>query len=75
MRRYRIESLDPRDDSIINIDSVNADLFVVDEEHKTVTFFVENPDTNGSMTPVAMFPFIYVLSILPDFTTEEGDSK
>ena len=75
MRSYRIESLDPRDDSLINIDSVKADLFVVDDEHKTVTFYVENPNTNGSMTPVAMFQFVYVLSVLPDFNTEEGDSK
>lgn len=73
MRSYRIESLDPRDDSLINIDSVNADLFIVDDDHRTVTFFVEN--SNSSMTPVAMFPFVYVLSILPDFATEEGDGK
>lgn len=71
MRNYRVESIDPRDDTIINIDSVKADLFVVDEEHKTVTFYIENPNTNGSMTPVAMFPFIYVFSVL----TEEGDSE
>ena len=75
MRNYRIESLDPRDDSLINIDSVKADLFIVDEEHKTVTFFIEQPGTNGSMTPVAMFPFVYVLSVLPDFATEEGDGE
>lgn len=78
MRNYRVESLDPRDDSLIHIDTVNADLFIVDDNHVTVTFFVEN--SNSSMTPVAMIPFKYVTSILPDFTTElekakEGDSE
>lgn len=73
MRSYRIESLDPRDDTLINIDSVDADLFIVDGNHVTVTFFVEN--SNNGMTPVAMFPFQYVLSVLPDFATEEGDSE
>lgn len=70
MRNYRIESLDPRDDSLINIDSVKADFFMVDDDHVTVTFFVEGEST---MVPVAMIPFKYVLSVLPDF--EEGDSE
>ena len=73
MRSYRVESLDPRDDSLINIDTVNADLFIVDDDHVTLTFFVENE--NSSMTPVAMIPFKYVLSVLPDFAIEEGDGK
>lgn len=72
MRNYRIESLDPRDDSLINIDSVKADLFIVDDAHVTVTFFVEEGST---MVPVAMIPFKYVLSVLPDFATEEGDDE
>lgn len=73
MRNYRVESIDPRDDTIININTIKADLFVVDDEHVTVTFFVEN--SNSSMTPVAMFPFQYVVSVIPDFLDEEGDSE
>ncbi|MBO7451996.1 MAG: hypothetical protein J6U54_16755 [Clostridiales bacterium] len=69
MRTYRVECLDPRDGSCINVDYVKADLFVVSDDNATVTFFVEN--SNSSMTPVAMFPFKYVLSIV----TEEGDSE
>lgn len=72
MRKYRIETLDPRDDSIINIDTINADLFIVDDDHVTVTFFVEKEST---MVPVAMYPFQYVLGIRPDFDFEEGDSE
>ena len=72
MRNYRVESLDPRDDSIINIDTIKADLFIVDDAHVTVTFFIEKEST---MIPVAMFPFQYVFSVIPDFLVEEGDSE
>lgn len=72
MRNYRVEFKDLRDDMCINVDTVKADLFVVDDEHVTVTFFVEN--SNSSMTPVAMYPFIYIASINSD-PAEEGDSE
>ena len=72
MRNYRVEFKDLRDDMCINVDTVKADLFVVDDEHATVTFFVEN--SNSSMTPVAMYPFIYIASINSD-PAEEGDSE
>lgn len=72
MRNYRVEFKDLRDDMCINVDTVKADLFVVDGEHVTVTFFVEN--SNSSMTPVAMYPFIYIASINSD-PAEEGDSE
>ena len=70
MRNYRVESLDPRDDTIINIDDVKADLFIVDDDNITVTFCVNN--SNSTMTPVAMYPFKYVLSINSE-PAEEGD--
>lgn len=70
MRNYRVEFKDLRDDTIINVDDVKADLFVVDDEHITVTFFVEN--SNSSMTPVAMYPFIHISSINSE-PAEEGD--
>lgn len=72
MRNYRVEFKDLRDDMCINVDTVKADLFVVDDEHVTVTFFVEN--SNSSMTPVAMYPFIYIASINSD-PAEEGDGE
>lgn len=72
MRNYRVEFKDFRDDTIINVDDVKADLFVVDDEHITVTFFVEN--SNSGMTPVAMYPFIYIKSINSE-PAEEGDSE
>lgn len=77
MRTYRVEYKDPRDDMCLNIDDVRADLFIVDDHCTTVTFFVEN--SNSSMTPVAMFPFSYVVSINSEpaevGATEEGDSE
>ena len=72
MRNYHVEFKDLRDDTIINVDDVKADLFVVDDEHVTVTFFVEN--SNSNMTPVAMYPFIYINSINSE-PAEEGDSE
>lgn len=72
MRNYRVEFKDLRDDMCINVDDVKADLFVVDDAHVTVTFFVEN--SNSSMTPVAMYPFEYISSINSD-PAEEGDSE
>lgn len=72
MRNYHVEFKDLRDDTIINVDNVKADLFVVDDEHVTVTFFVEN--SNSSMIPVAMYPFIFINSINSE-PTEEGDSE
>lgn len=70
MRNYRVESLDPRDDTIINIDDVKAELFIVDDDNVTVTFHVNN--SNGTITPVAMYPFKYVVSINSE-PAEEGD--
>ena len=72
MRNYHVEFKDLRDDMCINIDDVKADLFVVDDAHVTVTFFVEN--SNSSMIPVAMYPFIYINSINSE-PAEEGDSE
>ena len=72
MRNYHVEFKDLRDDTIINVDDVKADLFVVDDEHVTVTFFVEN--SNSSMTPVAMYPFIFINSINSE-PAEEGDCE
>lgn len=72
MRNYRIESLDPRDDTIINIDDVKADFFILDDDNITVTFCVGNSD--NTMSPVAMYPFKYVVSINSE-PTEEGDTE
>lgn len=69
MRSYRVECIDPRDDTCINIESVKADLFMISDDNIAVTFYVEK-EVCG-MTPVAMFPFRYVTSIV----TEEGDSE
>lgn len=68
MRTYRVECLDPSD-AAINVNYVKADLFVVSDDNVTVTFYVEN--SNSNMIPVAMFPFKYVSSIV----VEEGDSE
>lgn len=72
MRNYRVEFKDIRDDMCINVDNVKADLFIVSADNVTVTFYVEN--SNSSMTPVAMYPFIFIASINSD-PAEEGDSE
>lgn len=41
MRSYRVECIDPRDDTCINIESVKADLFMISDDNIAVTFYVE----------------------------------
>ena len=69
MRNYEVECQDPRDDMCINIFNIKADLFVVDDAHTTVTFY-EEKEVCG-MTPVAMFPFKYLVSVTTNDAVEE----
>lgn len=71
MKNYRVECFDPRDNIISSFYVIKADLFIVDDDHVTVTFYSEENGDNGSMTPVAMFPFKDVVSVTIYDDTEE----